>query len=1073
MKPATRPKRYRTFLGLIWLWMAVLAPGLHAGDAPGVPVPGDGASPHILLLLSYDPEFPTSRKIIEGVKSGLGDRRVELQVEFMHTRFDRRPGYLEKFSGWLADRVQKQPPSVVITADDNAFNYALDHRELLSNAPVVFLGVNNVDAAKSADALPDVTGVVEHVSLRETLDMILTTSPDARALHVVTDGSVGGQSDLRALMGLQDDYPALPFVTHDLQRLTWPELAMILERTPADEPVLLLSAYKDSVGQPKYFEDSVDFLLKHAGSPVFHLWEHGVREGLVGGWVMSHRIHGEVAATMALKVLDGVPAGDVPIVYQSPNSPMINVSALDLWGLSSTGLPDNTVLVNQPDSLLNQYPRQVTGAVLVFLVMTTLMMALMRASRQRARLHEETARQRALLSALIDASPDVIFFKDAEGRFQMLNEAGAALLGSTVKDVIGTDDYDHFSRSEAEEFRAIDRTVLEGGSPLRRTEMVSRHDGGSDIFDTMKAPVQGPDGQAIGIMGVARRITTEYQTSDRLQLAAQVFEHAAEGIVITSPQGIIEMVNPAFTRITGYTADEVVGQTPNLLHSGRHGHDFYETMWSSINNVDLWQGEVWNRRKNGEVYPEWLNISTVRDDAGNVAHYLGIFSDISDVKHSEQKLEHMAHHDALTGLPNRILLNDRIDTALRRAKRAEGMVAVVFLDLDRFKDINDSFGHATGDEVLKHVARRLVETVRTEDTVARLGGDEFVILMEEVGSPAEADQAAERILACLHPPMTVDHHEFFVGASLGISMYPRDGSDVDALIRNADTAMYQAKRLGRNSIQRYAEQQTESARQRMRMETSLRRAVEDSAFEVWLQPQVELGSGKLTGFEALCRWPTGDGKYVPPSDFIPLAETTGLIVSIGEFVLRQTCRTITTWRASGLTPPTIAVNVSGRQLRRLDFLSSLCTILEEEGCRPEWLELEVTESDILKDAEPAIATLHGIREMGIGLSLDDFGTGFSSLSYLKRLPIQMLKIDRSFVDGLPGDANDRAIVTAVLAMGRSLGLRVLAEGVETAAQVSALRLMGCTLAQGYRFGRPALPDTFTQLVAQGQIALHG
>ena len=1065
-----RSTPHRLLHCLVWLWLMSLAPFVHAQatDAAG----STAAAPHVLLLLSYDPEFPTSRKIIDGVRQGLGERRVDLQVEFMHTRFDRRPSYLEKFADWLADRLATRPPDVVIAADDNAFDFARSHRRLLADAPIVFLGVNNVDAAKSADDEPDITGVVEHVSLDKTLDLIQATMPTAEALHVITDGSVGGQSDLRALTKLQGIHPALRIVPHDLQRLTWSELGMILKRTPTDEPVLLLAAYKDSTGQARYFDDSVRYLLDHSGAPIFHPWSHGIREGLIGGWVMSHRIHGEVAAKMALRILDGAPAGDIPVVYDSPNTPMINAGALETWGLSRASLPENTVYVNAPESLMGRYPRQVTGAILVFLVLIALLFALMRANHQRARLFCETAEQRALLGTLIDASPDLIFFKDVEGRFRMLNEAGAALFGRSVKEVLGTNDYDHFSRVEAEEFRAVDRSVIERGAPLRRTEMVSRHDGGSDIYDTMKAPVKGGNGELIGIVGVARRITTEYQTSDRLQLAAQVFEHAAEGIVITSPRGIIEMINPAFTRITGYTADEVVGQKPNMLHSGRHGQDFYETMWSSINNADLWQGEVWNRRKSGEVYPEWLNISTVRDENGNVAHYLGIFSDISDVKHSEQKLEHMAHHDALTGLPNRVLLNDRIDTALRRAKRAEAMVAVIFLDLDRFKDINDSFGHATGDEVLKQVARRLVETVRTEDTVARLGGDEFVILMEDIETPTLADQAAERILACLHPPLTVDHHEFFIGGSLGISMYPRDGADVDALIRNADTAMYQAKRQGRNIIQRYAEQQTESARHRMRMETSLRRAVEDKAFEVWLQPQVELGTGKLTGFEALCRWPKGDGHYVPPIDFIPMAEVTGLIVQIGEFVLRETCRTIAQWRAQGLNPPPVAVNVSGRQLRRLDFLSTLCTILEEENCRPEWLELEVTESDILKDAEPSIATLHGIREMGISLSLDDFGTGFSSLSYLKRLPIQMLKIDRSFVDGLPADANDRAIVTAVLAMGRSLGLRVLAEGVETAAQVSALRLMGCNLAQGYRFGRPAPANEFTSAVEAGEIHVH-
>jgi diguanylate cyclase (GGDEF)-like protein/PAS domain S-box-containing protein len=1044
--------------------MLLLLVAATASAAAPDRTPSTGREPNVLLLLSYDPGFPTSPKIIEGVEQGFAGDRVALQIEYMHTRFDTSSSYLARFADWLEPRLRAQPPDVVIAADDTAFEFALNHPQLLNDAPIVFLGVNNVDAARAADRLPNVTGVVEHVSIAKTLTMIKATMPQARRLHVISDGSPGGRADLANLVRERDAFPDLLIQPHKLQTMHWADLAAQLEAIPPNEPILVLAAYKDMADNTKRFDQSARFLLEHARSPIFHLWEHGIQEGFVGGWVMSHRVHGEMAAQIARKILAGTSPGDIPVVYESPNRPMVNATAIARWHLSES--------IEKPTSILGEYPRMVSGTALAFAVMTTLLVALMRATHQRTRLLNETMEQRALLSSLIDASPDMIFFKDVEGRFQMVNTASAKLLGKPAESIIGTTDLEHFPRALAEEFRAVDREVTTTRETIRKTELVQHFDGTSEIFDTVKAPVQHADGRVLGLIGITRRVTAEHQASDRLQLAAQVFENAAEGILITSPQGIIEMVNPAFTRITGYSPDEVVGKRPDLLHSGRHDKDFYERMWSSVNAADIWQGEVWNRRKTGEVYPEWLNISPVRDEHGHVVHYLGIFSDISAVKRTEAQLEHMAHHDALTGLPNRALLNDRIDTALRRAQRADRMVAVVFLDLDRFKDINDSFGHAIGDLVLKQVAERLRETVRDEDTVARLGGDEFVILIEDVEHGTQTDTATERILACLHPPVTVDHQEFYVGASIGVSMFPRDGYTADALIRNADTAMYQAKRQGRNTVQRYSEQQTESARHRMRLENGLRRAVENQQFEVWFQPQVELGSGALTGFEALCRWPDADRGMIPPSEFIPVAEATGLIVPIGEFMLRATARVVTGWRAQGLNPPPVAVNVSGRQLRRLDFLTTVCTILEEEVCRPEWLELEVTESDILKDAEPAIATLHGIREMGIGLALDDFGTGFSSLSYLKRLPIETLKIDRSFISGLPGDANDRAIVQAVLAMGRSLEMRVLAEGVETAAQVSALRLMGCTLAQGYRFGRPAQPDTFTHLLAAGRIVPH-
>lgn len=1059
-----------------WLRLAACLVIALAGTfgAPGASPAAEppAGMPRVLLLLSYHPTFPTSAKIIAGVREGFGDQPVDLQVVYMHTRFDASAPYLARFADWLRIELARGPPDVVIAADDNAARFALDHGPLLNGAPLVFLGVNDVATARFADNLPGVTGIVEDVSIRETLTLIRKALPKADRIHVIADGSAGGRADLKRLIDLRDDFPDLLIIPYKLQEMQWSDLAAGLRQIPPSEPVLLLAAYQDATGAIKQFDQSVRYLLANTQAPIFHLWAHGIPEGLVGGFVMSHRRHGQIAARMARQILAGTPAGDIPVRYESPNLPLFNAAALIDRNIPLSALPPDAQLVNEPSTILGTYPRLVTGAVLVFLVMATLLIALIRANRHRSRLLKTQAQQHALLNSLLDASPDMIFFKDLDGRFGMVNATSAAVLGKRADEVMGTDDYDYFPTDEAEEFRAIDREVMDRGTPIRRTELIPQRDGGNEIFDTLKAPVRGADGTVFGLFGIARRVTTEYQTSDRLQLAAQVFEHAAEGIMITSPAGVIEIVNPAFTRITGYTPEEVCGKNPAILHSGRHNREFYERMWATVDEADLWQGEVWNRRKSGEVYPEWLNISPVRDDRGQVVHYLGIFSDISAVKHSEERLEHIAHHDALTGLPNRVLLNDRIDTALRRAQRSDTMVAVVFLDLDRFKDINDSFGHATGDLVLKQVASRISETVREEDTVARLGGDEFVILMEDIDDAAFVEQASQRIVTCLNPPISAEHQEFFIGASLGISVFPRDGNDAESLIRNADTAMYQAKREGRNAIQQYSEKQTEAARQRMRLETALRRAVEHEAFEVWLQPQVELGAGALTGFEALCRWRDPERGMVPPSDFIPVAEATGLIIPIGEFMLRRVARLLAAWHATYERVPRIAVNVSGRQLRRLDFLSSVCTILEEEQCRPDWIELEVTESDILKDAEPAIATLYGIREMGIGLSLDDFGTGFSSLSYLKRLPIEMIKIDRSFIDGLPGDANDRAIVQAVLAMGRSLGLRVLAEGVETPAQVSALRLMGCTLAQGYRFGKPAVPDTFLEMVQAGRLTLN-
>ena len=1032
--------------------------------------PADAPRANVLLLLSYHPNFPTSSAIIAGVQAGFGETPVDLQVAYMHTRHNTDAAYLARFAEWLAMRLSRQPTDLVIAADDNAFEFALANGELLGNVPVVFLGVNNVQRARAADPLPRVTGVVEHVSIRKTVGLIRALMPKATRLHVISDDSTGGKADFATLMRSQVEDFGLQIVPLMLNAMRWDALADTLRGLPGNEPVLLLAAYKDAAGQTRTFDQSTAFLLDAANAPVFHLWEHGIAQGLAGGWVMSHRLHGELAAQMATRILAGTAPRDIRVQLESPNHPVLNAATLERFGLDASVAPAETTWLARRSSLLADFPMQAALAATVLLLMSLLVGALVRANRQRSQSLEVAEEQGALLTSLFDANPDPMFYKDQRGRFVMVNRACAELIGREPSDIIGATDHTLFPVAVADSYRNNDREVMRLGKSLRVRELVNQPDGTQAMYDTVKTPVRTPDGTLTGLIGLSRHTIAEHRNSNRLLLAAQVFENAAEGIMITTSRGVIEMVNPAFTRITGYSAADAIGQTPTLLRSDRHTPAFYERMWETIDRDGEWQGEVWNRRKSGEVYPEWLNISAVRDDDGAVQHYIGFFFDITELKLSEAQLEHMAHHDALTGLPNRSLLNDRIDTALRRAKRDDHEVALVFLDLDHFKNINDSFGHPVGDEVLKQVGARLLECVRGEDTVARLGGDEFIVLMDDLHESAEAEQAAQRILACLIPPISVDQQEFFVGASLGISVFPQDGETVEELIRNADTAMYQAKHLGRSNAQRYAEQQTVSARSRVRMENAMRRAVKNDAFEVWVQPQVNLVSGHLIGFEALCRWHDAELGQVPPSEFIPLAEGNGLIVPIGELVLRTTCRQIVAWRNAGLAPPRVAVNVSGRQLRRIDFLASLCSILEEEGCRPEWIELEVTESDILKDAEPAIATLHGARELGVTLSLDDFGTGFSSLSYLKRLPIDTLKIDQSFIDGLPDDSNDRAIVQAVLAMGRSLGMQVLAEGVETPAQVNALRRMGCALGQGYHFGRPARADTFTAALTRQQRA---
>jgi diguanylate cyclase (GGDEF)-like protein/PAS domain S-box-containing protein len=550
------------------------------------------------------------------------------------------------------------------------------------------------------------------------------------------------------------------------------------------------------------------------------------------------------------------------------------------------------------------------------------------------------------------------------------------------------------------------------------------------------------------------------------RLADKIFEYASEGVMITDPQGRILNVNRAFTEVTGYTRQEVAGKTPGILNSGRQPPEFYRGMWRSLTENGHWQGEIWNRRKNGEIYLEWLSISAVKDCQGQTTHYVAIFSDITTVKENEARLHTLAYYDALTGLPNRLLFQDRLQQALTRAARDNRLVALMLLDLDRFKIVNDTLGHSAGDALLVDAARRIGGCVRDSDTVARLGGDEFTVILPDVADIRSASKVAQKIVDSLSVPFTLEGHEVFVTTSIGISLYPISARNGEALVKAADIAMYRAKEQGRNNYQFYRSSASAETTALFTLENHLRRALERNELKVFYQPQVEIETGLITGVEALLRWEHPDRGTISPCEFIPLAEETGLIVPIGEWVLREACRQNKAWQDAGIPPLRVAVNVSARQLKQKTLAEKVAEILDDTGLLPEWLELELTESIVMQNAEEAIGLLNQLKSLGVWLSIDDFGTGYSSLSYLKRFPIDTVKIDRSFISGVTRDGDDAAISHAIITLANSLKLKVIAEGVETRDQLVFLREHQCCDAQGYFFSRPLGADQITRLLRE-------
>ena len=680
-----------------------------------------------------------------------------------------------------------------------------------------------------------------------------------------------------------------------------------------------------------------------------------------------------------------------------------------------------------------------------------------RDNQPRLRTHQPGTACLPSLQAFIDSLNDHIWIKDLDGTYIAANQSVVDAWGGNP---VGQSDADMFDRVRTELFETADREAIDAGQQVVSEECADALDPEQkNWLETVKSPVYDDAGLLIGVLGMTRNVTQRKLVEEQLALAATVFANSVEGVLITDKQGTIIEINNSFSEITGYRREEAIGYNPRVLKSGRHEHTFYAAMWQALLQEGRWQGEIWNRRKDGSIYPQQSTISSVLDDQGAIRYFVSVFSDVSLQKQSEERLAHMAYHDPLTDLPNRTQLKSQLEQELRHAARHRSGLAVVFLDVDHFKHINDSTGHLIGDEVLCEISSRLAGLVRQEDMVARIGGDEFVVVLNGITGFDTAKLVVNKLMGIFSAPIQVSTgDQLRLTGSMGVALYPEDGRDSDTLLRNADAAMYRAKRDGRNNVAFYTESLTQHSIQHLQLQGALHWALEEQQFYLTYQPQIAIGSGKLVGFEALLRWQHPEWGLISPAEFIPVAERIGLIVEIGRWVLRQACIQGKAWLDQGHEFGRIAVNVSGYQLRKAGFVETVRSALEDTGFPASALELEVTEGFVMQNADEAIETLMQLRELGIELAIDDFGTGYSSLSYLKRLPLNKLKIDRSFVRDIPEDTDNKAIAEAIIAMGEALSLKVIAEGVETLAQAEYLDNSGCELAQGYLYGKPLKAD---------------
>ena len=674
-----------------------------------------------------------------------------------------------------------------------------------------------------------------------------------------------------------------------------------------------------------------------------------------------------------------------------------------------------------------------------------------------------TSEQVRILSRAVEQAPVSTIITDLKGVIEYVNPHFVATTGYSADEIRGKAvSILKSGNTTAEQYAEMWRMIKQGET--WRGEMQNKRKDGSLYWEqVLVAAVRNECGEITHFLSVQEEITARKEREGRLELFARIFDGIHEAVMVIDMKNEVVFVNPAFTSITQFNANEVIGKFPSIMSSGLMDKTFNQVIQQDLESNGHWQGEIVDRRKDDESYSAWLSISSMKNERGDISHHIAVFSDLSERKAVEERMAHMAQHDFLTDLPNRMLLHDRLEQAIIRSARERCKVAVLYLNLDRFKSINDTLGHLIGDKLLQEVARRITAVGRLSDTVSRQGSDDFIIMLPDLDAPEDVSTMATKLLQSVSCPYLIDGNEIEVTASIGISIFPENGRNGDTLIKNADAAMYYAKESGRNNYQFFTGEMNRNAVERISIEKNLRHALERKEFCLHYQPQVDLRSGKVVGVEALIRWNHPTLGLVAPGYFISIAEESGLIIPIGEWVLREACCQNVAWRKQGLPNIVMSVNLSVVQFRQKNLCEMIMSILQECELEPSSLELEITESVLMHNPDVAIVLLQQLRQHGIKLSMDDFGTGYSSLSYLKRFPFSKLKIDQSFVRDLINDSDDAEIVSTIINMARNLKLVVIAEGVETAEQLIYLQQHECDEMQGYYFSKPVDANTFARL----------
>jgi diguanylate cyclase (GGDEF)-like protein/PAS domain S-box-containing protein len=1027
------------------------------------------AKRNILLLHSYHRGYEWTRNIATSMEAVLTREfpDAELFVEEMDTK--RLPPaqlfpqlhrfYSQKYAGFSFD--------VILCSDDNALDFLLTYGdELFPNVPVVFCGINRFDDSRLSGHR-NYTGVVEANDYAGTLEIALTLHPDTRQVALVGDRTPTALANIQRLRAIAPHFSdRINFI--ELVGLSTTQLKEALASLPAETIILNCNFFKAAEGRYYSVTESNALISHNSKGPVYVFGDHGIKAGVIGGLVVSGEQQGKAAAALALRILHGEQATAIPIARASPNVYMFDYRALQRFSIDTKQLPQGSRLLNEPAAVNTAQRQKLLAAVVLATSFAGLTLWLTIARLQRTRAYKALRQSKGTLKAILGSISDPMCMMDQQRKVLWANAPARGLYG---EDLVGRKCYEILhQRSEPCPGPCPALRAFAGGQIHEKQTCITDPQGRiHHLHCTANVALRDEKGAPATVLKIYRDITAMKQAQKDLHLAKYSIDSSITPFSMANLEGHLSYANRAFLDLWGYDhVEDILGRDLSYFHQNPKD---VQAVIQQLGTKGSWQGEINSRRRDGSLFTAEVLAHVATDPNGVPLCLTGSFVDITDKLHSEREVQRQAYFDELTGLPNRALLADHMELAFSQARRCEEFAAVLLLDLDNFKQTNDTLGHAKGDLLLQQVALRLQSTLRKCDTLARWGGDEFVLLLTGMKSELATAKVANKILDLLtEQPFELNESEIFTSASAGIALFPRDGEDSETLLKHADIAMYEAKQDGRNDFHFFSKQMQQKAMARHRLEANMRRALRLDEFYMVYQPQVNLCSGQIVGVEALVRWQSDNLGLIPPSEFIPIAEETGLIRPLGEWILRTACQQAVSWQHANQPPLRLAVNLSVCQLRQPNLVELIDKILRETGLSPQLLELEITESVFMEQKESATLILGQLQQRGIQIAIDDFGTGYSSLSYLKNVPIDRIKIAQEFVRDIPQDPDDVAIVQAIIAMTSRLGLKQIAEGVETIDQLEFLRQHGCHDMQGYYFARPMRAEQLTDFLTKAATA---